>query len=245
MKKGKRSGCGIRQRESGNTPSDTELAFVADNPFDEVMDGDPGWIVTATGARFYPLAPRREDIHIDDIAAALSKVCRFTGHCSRFYSVAQHSVYTSKLVQYLVEAAEQQELWQFKWSLALRGLLHDASEAYLSDIAAPVKRLSAFAGYRQAERDLAIAIYEAYGCADIHGAHLVRYVDQRIVTNEAIALMPTIPDGWTVHPAFTALELQRAGIDNPFEAWSPERAEQEFLGCFEKCIGFLPEVEDR
>ena len=73
------------------------------------------------------LNPRPEDIFIEDIAHALSNICRFTGHTKQFYSVAQHSVHTTLLLK-------DQEF-------ALQALLHDASEAYLSDVSTPLKRL--------------------------------------------------------------------------------------------------------
>lgn len=82
-----------------------------------------GWIMTYSGARFYPLDPDFALIRIEDIAHHLSNICRFTGACKYHYSVAQHSVLVS------------QEARGFSgW-----GLLHDAAEAYLSDIASPVK----------------------------------------------------------------------------------------------------------
>ena len=51
-----------------------------------------GWIQTFTGKRMYPLDPKPEDICIEDIAHALSNICRFTGHTKKFYSVGEHSI---------------------------------------------------------------------------------------------------------------------------------------------------------
>lgn len=83
-----------------------------------------GWIQTDSGIRFWPLEPRVQDVNIPDIAHALSMKCRYNGHCKKFYSVAEHSLWVSELV------SEKNALW---------GLLHDASEAYLPDVPAPIK----------------------------------------------------------------------------------------------------------
>jgi|Deesub1362A_J573_1020465.scaffolds.fasta_scaffold06452_3 hypothetical protein len=82
------------------------------------------WIMTFTGKKFYPLTPREEDVDIVDIAHALSLICRFTGHCRVFYSVAEHSLRVSNILPP---------------ELQLAGLLHDAAEAYLADVARPAK----------------------------------------------------------------------------------------------------------
>lgn len=81
-------------------------------------------IQVASGRLFYLLDPRPNEIHIEDISAHLSKLTRFTGATSDFYSVAQHSVICS----YLVPPEH-----------ALTALLHDASEAYTNDISRPMK----------------------------------------------------------------------------------------------------------
>ena len=79
---------------------------------------------TSTGKRFNPLKPDPESIDIEDIARALSKLCRYGGHCLTFYSVAEHSVLLAR---------------KAKSTLQLQALLHDASEAYINDLIRPVK----------------------------------------------------------------------------------------------------------
>lgn len=86
------------------------------------------YIFTASGKKFF--FDRPDTIHITDIAHALSNVCRWTGHVREFYSVAQHSVLVS---EYLAANGSS--------ALALRGLLHDAAEAYIGDINKPLKTL--------------------------------------------------------------------------------------------------------
>lgn len=82
------------------------------------------WFLTQSGKRFWPLSPDSDAITIEDIAHALSHVCRYGGHCNPFYSVAQHSVHVSYLV-----SADRAKL----------GLLHDATEAYVGDMVRPLK----------------------------------------------------------------------------------------------------------
>jgi uncharacterized protein len=105
------------------------------------------WIQTYTGLKIYPLDPRPEEICIEDIAHALSNICRFTGHCREFYSVAQHSVFVSSYV------CGENSLW---------GLLHDASEAYLCDIARPIKTSTGMEEYCQIEQTLMQVIAEKF-----------------------------------------------------------------------------------
>lgn len=80
---------------------------------------------TRSARKFYLRSPSPDDVCIEDIAHALSQICRFTGHTSEFYSVAEHCVHVSRLVQ------PHHALW---------GLLHDAPEAYIGDISWPLKK---------------------------------------------------------------------------------------------------------
>ncbi|KGT87213.1 hypothetical protein NG99_23605 [Erwinia typographi] len=84
------------------------------------------WITTVTGKHFNFVQIDQNSICIEDIAVALSNICRFTGHLPNFYSVAQHSVLVSQLVPP---------------EFALEALMHDAAEAYCSDINSPLKAL--------------------------------------------------------------------------------------------------------
>lgn len=87
------------------------------------------YISTASRIKFDLFHPVAEDVNIEDIAYSLSNICRFNGHTSRFFSVAQHCLLVSHLL--MQETAE----------LMLLGLLHDAHEAYIGDITISAKQL--------------------------------------------------------------------------------------------------------
>ena len=132
-------------------------------------------IHTHSGIIFDPLDPDPALIRIEDIAHALSHQCRFSGHTDPFYSVAQHSY----------EVA-----WRLPDELKLIGLLHAASEAYLVDLAAPLKSDPAFgASYREAERRLMEAIAARFGFTWPEPP-LVREVDRRMMMTERRCFLP-------------------------------------------------------
>jgi hypothetical protein len=139
--------------------------------------GSDGSITTFSGIRFWPLIPNPADIRIEDIAHALSNQCRFAGHASKFYSVAEHSVHVSKL------SAPEDALW---------GLLHDASEAYLVDLPRPLKLLPEFAPYREAEHRLQRAVAARFGLPPDQPASVTE-ADDTMLWIEAHSLLGSMP----------------------------------------------------
>jgi hypothetical protein len=168
------------------------------------------WMQTASGRQFWPLDPRAEEIHIEDIAAALSKLCRYGGHCKRFYSVAEHCVL-------MANAASP--------SLAFAALMHDASEAYLSDVIRPIKRH--LPQYGEIEAALERVLAQRFGLVWPLPA-AVKTLDERIIVDERDQAMAEPPVPWSDHGA-------ALGVTITF--WSPERAEREFLRAFRRYGG--------
>ncbi len=107
-------------------------------------------ILTYSKIRFDTLDPKPENILIEDIAHALSMLTRANGHLPEFFSVGQHSIQCCR------EALAR----NYVPEVALACLLHDASEAYLSDITRPVKKDMTM--YLQIEEQLQTMIYEKF-----------------------------------------------------------------------------------
>jgi hypothetical protein len=156
-----------------------------------VNSAKDGWIQTYTGKKFFPAHPRLEDIDIDDIAHALSLQCRFTGQCSHFYSIAQHSV----LVSYLCDERDR-----------LHGLLHDSSEAYISDISSPVKALPELAGYKKIEKCIQQTIYRKFQLDEIEPMS-VKNADLMMLGIEATTLLAPLQEGWSFPIKFPPLKV--------------------------------------
>lgn len=110
-----------------------------------------GWIQTYTGQQFYPLDPKLDTIKIMDICHGLSMMNRFNGHTVFPYSVGQHSLLMSNILMYYGRSDDM---------IQKAALLHDASEAYISDLTRPVK--NRIPGYREIEARLQKAIYDKY-----------------------------------------------------------------------------------
>ena len=107
-------------------------------------------IMTCTKKMFDPLHPNRELIDIEDIAHALSMLCRANGHFRSFYSVAQHSI----------NCMQEAKARGYCERLQLACLLHDASEAYLSDVTRPVK--AELPQYKEIEEPLQQTIWDKW-----------------------------------------------------------------------------------
>ena len=171
-----------------------------------------GFICTFSGLRFWPLNPDPEKILIEDIAHALAHQCRFGGHANKFYSVAEHSVHVSQL------CVPGDALW---------GLLHDASEAYLVDLARPLKQLPEFAAYREAERRLQRIIAERFGLPPEQPASVTE-ADDTMLWIEAHSLLGSLPEE-PIREARTPFEITKP--------LAPVEAERLFLARFKELGG--------
>lgn len=171
-------------------------------------DGRDAWasavgnIETASGQRYDFENPRPETILLEDIAHALSNVCRFAGHIRRFNSVAEHSVLVSRIVE-----ANAHKLNQYKRrDIIVAALLHDGHEAYIWDAPSPVKPLLGDTFKRLGRiADEAIAakfLPEGYS-ADTFKNDIIKAADRTALVVEGRALLPVGPtdDEWEPLPS--------------------------------------------
>lgn len=166
-------------------------------------------ILTVSGYYFDFTDPDRSLYTIHDIAHALSNMCRFTGHSETFYSVAQHSV----LVSHLVSPED-----------ALAGLLHDAHEAFIGDVASPLKML--LPDYAEMERRVQESVLDRFDIRRLPDTILV--ADRVALATERRDLLPDDDGDWDigVPPAeYRILTLP------------PTHAKQQFLARYAELVG--------
>jgi hypothetical protein len=153
---------------------------------------------TATRATVSLLDPDPATIFAADIATHLAKQCRYAGACRGHYSVAQHSV----LVSLIVDRGDPE--------LALAGLLHDGHEAYTGDIIKPIKQLlGAEIGALEARLDRAIGL--AFGVTGLDRAE-VKAADLWMLRAEMADLMGGVIPGAPAPPAWFTPARMIAGI---------------------------------
>jgi hypothetical protein len=149
-------------------------------------------MTTCSGRQVDLLAPSPDAIVIGDIAHHLALQVRWVGAVRSFYSVAQHSVHVAQIVP------GEHRLW---------ALLHDASEAYLGDVSAPLKGWTGMSGYRALEAQLQHVIEHRFGLRGPRPAS-VDEADHRVRVAEAHDLLVTVPPsmqglpraGFVIHP---------------------------------------------
>lgn len=131
------------------------------------------FIVTHSGRKFDFDNIESNEIAIEDIAWALSRICRFTGHVDvAHYSVAEHSL----IMSYILDGSEQEKLI---------ALMHDAQEAYLGDMSSPLKQY--FPKYKKLEDRVQRHIFASLGISDID-ISLIKKLDYQMCITEAKCL---------------------------------------------------------
>lgn len=136
-------------------------------------------IMTCSKKMFDPLAPKVELIDIEDIAHALSMLCRANGHFPTFYSVGQHCI----------NCMQEARARGYSVRVQLGCLLHDASEAYLSDVTRPVK--AELPRYKEIEEPLQETIWNKWLQTPLTEEERVQVfeIDDHILAHEFINIM--------------------------------------------------------
>lgn len=169
-------------------------------------------ITLYSGNNFDFTNPEECNFTIEDIAHALSNLCRFTGHCRAFYSVAEHSVLVSQMV-----APEQ----------AYNALLHDAAEAFVHDVARPLKAL--LPDYKVIEKRIESVVFERLGVS-YPLPDEIDIADRRMLLTEIKLLMPPGHTSWDIFPGCTPFELPA------LPCWSPRDAKDAFMERYAELI---------
>lgn len=153
------------------------------------------WLLTATGRVFDLQFIGHDSIELDDIAAALSRLNRFTGHTARPYSVAEHSLMVTEILE--------RDGGVRNPAVLLAGLMHDAHEAYTGDVSSPMKQqldaLTAGAWSREEAR-VQRHVLHRFGLwptfEDFH--YTVKHADLVALATERRDLMPPGGPAWPV-----------------------------------------------
>ncbi len=119
-------------------------------------------------------------VPIEVVAHSLGNLCRFTGHSSMFYSVADHSVLVSRLAEWL-------------GGDPMEGLLHDAHECLMGDMASPWK--FAFPEFRKIEKRLALELQAYHGVVPVFTDE-VKQADMIALFLEASVFLPSRGEDW-------------------------------------------------
>ena len=171
-------------------------------------------ITTYTGRHFDPLHPEEALICIEDIAHALSLICRGNGHVKSFFSVGQHCILCAR------EAAAR----SYSSRLSLAAILHDASECYMSDVPTPFK--NELPEYQEQEEHLLGIIYEKFLGSNLTEEEQkeLKKIDHAMLWYDLEHLLGEIQYG----------EIPELHIDLDYTVRPFEEVEEEYLSLFEK-----------
>lgn len=180
------------------------------------------WMQTHSGKQFHPFDPKPDEICVADIAHALAMCCRFNGHVKRFYSVAEHCVRVSKMVP------REDALW---------GLLHDAAEAYISDIPKPFK--DGVAEHIDPHEEKILEVIANKYNLEMPYPDTVKHADWEICVAERFGVMwhqEHVWDGVTAYEEAYGKEALIELSKTRFMCWDPKTAKRMFLERFTELV---------
>jgi len=169
-------------------------------------------ILTVSGEYFDFIDFAPNNVLIEDIAHALSNICRFAGHTREFYSVAQHSVLVSQIVP-----PEH----------AMAGLLHDAPEAYLGDVTTPLKQL--LPDYKALEKRIEADVLTKLGLPTVLPPE-IKEADIIAMATEQRDLMAPHDDTWILTAGIVPLAVR-------IDPVMPSEAKRLFLNRYFELLG--------
>lgn len=164
------------------------------------------WMLTATGSQVDLRFMTHDTISLLDIAHHLAQLNRYTGACSRPYSVAEHSLLVADLLERGTTLGP---------SALLAALMHDAHEAYTADLSSPMKRIVGPA-WAMEEQRIQAAVLRRFGLKEAFAQHhdRIKWADLTALSTERAALLPATGPVWptsTTHPPADWVDLaQRA-----------------------------------
>jgi hypothetical protein len=178
-------------------------------------------ITTFRKLRVNPLDLKVDDINVEDIGHSLALCNRFAGHTRAPISVAQHSYFVSRLCE------------PFGVLVALQGLLHDGSEAYLGDVTKWLKGTPEMKGYRDAEERVQEAVFIRFLLpTELHPA--VEAADRLMVRYEGyVGYGPEFTIEHPDYPPVTKAEVEEL-TSLGWAFWDWRQSRQKFLDQYYK-----------
>lgn len=196
-----------------------------DNPKTNLIEAINETSVQSSSGLYLDYAnPTADQFTILDLVKGLARECRFSGQTKSFYSVAQHSV--------LVSLAVPKEY-------ALHALFHDGSEAFLRDIATPLKRL--LPDYREMEAKIQAIVHQKVGLDaqfEHHVEQAIKTADLAVFAAERQQLMPADGRAWPCAQEVKPFEVM-------IEPMGPARAIHYFMERHASILYDIPFAKDR
>lgn len=168
-------------------------------------------LMDGSGRFIRPFRPECKEVDLNVIGTALSRIMRFFGQTE--LSVAQHCVNMAKIF-----------FFQGEIEFAKQALLHEIAEAFMGDLASPLKK--AFPIYKEIEEYLIKKVYLCYGLS-YPMAKEVHVLDKSIMINEALKFMPNSQYWLSFGSGVDKRLLELAGV--VLSPWDAETAKQEFM----------------